>query len=71
MPVWRQPLSVELLIGARDATATQLQQLRMLWTTADSLGFTPLVRPVRIQGTLMQVGVDELKNQVIRQLGLP
>ena len=71
VPVWRQPLSVELLIGARDATATQLQQLRMLGTTADSLGFTPLVRPVRIQGTLMQVGVDELKNQVIRQLGLP
>jgi hypothetical protein len=68
VPVWRQPLQVELELSARDQTAQHLKQLRLLGSEVDALGYTPMLRPLRLDGSLVSLGADELKNLVLRAL---
>jgi hypothetical protein len=40
----------------------------LLGSEVDALGYTPMLRPLRLDGSLVSLGADELKNLVLRAL---
>ena len=66
--VWRQPLLVELSLSARDATAENLKKLKLLRAETDSLGYSPIVKPIKLDGSLVAVGTSELQSLVAKAL---
>lgn len=66
--VWRQPLLVELSLSARDATAENLKKLKLLRSETDSLGYSPITKPIKLDGSLIDVGTSELQSLVTKAL---
>lgn len=66
--VWRQPLLVNLQLGARDQLAENLRTLKLLGETSDPLGYAPLVEQLRLDGSVQSIGVSQLQGLLNRAL---
>jgi hypothetical protein len=67
-PFWVQPLEISLSLSARDELGSALQQLGLLETEADNLGYLPLVSDFTLDGSLANIGTDELRQLILRAL---
>lgn len=65
-----QPLALTLDLGASGEIARQLAALNLLKNADESAGYLPLVEPVKLDGTLRQVGTTQLNRLVLGRLGL-
>ncbi len=67
-PFWVQPLEVNLSLAARDELGAALQQLGLLRSEADNLGYLPLINAFKLDGSLANIGTAELERLLIRTL---
>ncbi|GAB1489040.1 hypothetical protein MASR2M8_14920 [Opitutaceae bacterium] len=68
LAIWHQPLALQLQLGARDKLAENLRVLKLAGDRADTLGYTPLLDNLQIDGTLAAVGTTMLKERLIQAL---
>ena len=68
VPLLKQPLTAQLELGSRGSVAEAFGKQGMLQAGADSLGYTPLFAPIRLDGTLSDVGNEALMNLLIQKL---
>lgn len=66
VPIWSQPLLVQMRFAARDQLAENLKILNLLHAEADALGYIPLVRDILLDGSLASVGTAELERLLSR-----
>ncbi|HEY0943772.1 MAG TPA: hypothetical protein VGD81_00835, partial [Opitutaceae bacterium] len=66
--VWRQPLLVNLQLGAREQLAENLRTLKLLGESSDPLGYAPLIEQLRFDGSVQAIGVSQLQNLLNRAL---
>ena len=71
VPVWSQPLAVQMRFAARDQLAENLRVLKLLNAEADSLGYIPLIRDISLDGSLANVGTAELQRLLSRAIAGP
>lgn len=65
-----RPLNLQLQLGARDDFAGLLETLRVLKPAADTADYRALIEPLVLDGTLRQVGTDQITRLFTRALGL-
>jgi len=69
VPLMRQPLAINLQLGARDQFADNLRTLRLLGNApADAQGYAPLVEPIQLDGTLQSIGTSQLQALIDRAI---
>ncbi|HEY0967603.1 MAG TPA: hypothetical protein VGD88_09450 [Opitutaceae bacterium] len=68
LAVWHQPLALQLQLGARDKLAENLKVLKLTADRADTLGYTPLLDNLQIDGTLSAFGTTMLKDRLVQAL---
>jgi len=68
---WLQPLEITLNLSARDQLGAALQQLGLLNSEADSLGYLPLISSFTLDGSLARIGTTELQDLITRRLLRP
>lgn len=61
LPIWNQPLLVQMRFAARDAFAKNLETLKLLQAQPDNLGYMPLIRDLTLDGSLASVGTGEIE----------
>ncbi len=65
-----RPLNLQLQLGAREDFATLLETLRVLKPAAATEDYRALIEPLVLDGTLRQVGTDQITRLFTRALGL-
>lgn len=68
LPFWVQPLELNLSLSARDELGSALQQLGLLNAEADNLGYLPLVSGFTLDGSLANIGTEELQQLIVQAL---
>lgn len=68
LPVWHQPLALQLQLGARDRLAENLRVLKLLGEQNDALGYAPLLETLTLDGTLAAVGTSKFRDLLARAL---
>ncbi|MFT3870786.1 MAG: AsmA-like C-terminal region-containing protein [Nibricoccus sp.] len=68
VPLLKQPLTIQLELGSRGYVADAFGKQGMLQAGSDSLGYTPLFAPIRLDGTLSEVGTEALMNLLVQKL---
>lgn len=68
VPLMKQPLTAQLELGSRGNVAELFGKQGMLQGGADSLGYTPLFAPIRLDGTLSEIGNEALMNLLVQKL---
>lgn len=66
--LWSQPLALQLQLGARDKLAENLRTLKLTGESTDSLGYTPLLENLQIDGSLSSVGTAMLRDRLMQAL---
>ncbi len=67
-PVWLQPLEITLNLSARDQLGVALQRLRLVRGEADTLGYLPLIDSFTLDGSLANIGTNELQRLLVGAL---
>ena len=67
-PFWLQPLELNLSLSAREELGAALQQLGVLRSQADSLGYLLLISGFSLDGNLANIGTQELEQLLMRAL---
>ncbi|HWA85956.1 MAG TPA: AsmA-like C-terminal region-containing protein, partial [Opitutus sp.] len=66
-PLLQQPLNVQLSIGARGTTGDVMKRLKLLDTAKqDSLGYSAMVLPVTIGGSLEKPNVNQFATDLVK-----
>lgn len=68
VPLLKQPLTAQIELGAHGHVADVLGKQGMLQGGADSLGYAPLFSPIKIDGTLSDMGTEALTNLLVQKL---
>jgi len=68
VPLVRQPLLLNLQLGAKDQLAADLQTLKLLGNKQDKQGYAFLVEDVRLDGSLQSIGTRQLSDLISRAL---
>ncbi len=68
VPLFKQPLTAQLEMSAHGAAADLFGKQGMLQDGADSLGYLPLFAPIKIDGTLSEIGTDALVDLLVQKL---
>lgn len=68
VPLLKQPFTAQLELGSRGYVADAFGKQGMLQAGADSLGYMPLFAPIRLDGTLSEVGNEALMNLLVQKL---
>ena len=63
---WLQPLALKLNLSARDDLGLALQNLGLVKSQADALGYLPLVTDFNLDGSLANIGTAELQRLLVR-----
>ncbi len=66
LPVFKQPLSVELQLGARGKVAELLSTARLLAPQKDKLGYAVLNQSIHFGGTLEQIDVSQWRELLVK-----
>jgi hypothetical protein len=68
VPLMEQPFTAQLEMGSRGNVADLLGKYGMLQGNADTLGYSPLFTPIRLDGTLEEMRNEALTNLLIQKL---
>lgn len=68
VPLFRQPLALDLQLSARNRLASGLRALNLLSAEVDEHGYTPLVEVIKLDGSLESVGTAQLQRLIERAL---
>jgi len=68
VPLLKQPLTAQMELGSRGYVAEVFGKQGMLQANADSLGYMPLFAPIRLDGTLSEIGNEALMNLLVQKL---
>lgn len=67
-PLMRQPLKINLRLGAKDQLAADLRTLKLINTEADKQGFAALAEDVKLDGSLQAIGTSQLSSLIQRAI---
>jgi len=68
VPLMKQPLTAQLELSAHGHTADVFGKQGMLQGGADTLGYVPLFSPIKVDGTLSDIGTEALMNLLLQKL---
>ena len=65
---WRMPLELRLSLSAREGMANNLGTLNLLRNEPDTLGYLPMVQPLELSGTLMEISTAQIQSLLGRAI---
>jgi hypothetical protein len=66
--IYKQPLTAQLEMGAHGRIAELLGKANMLEGQPDALGYSPLFTPIKLDGTLSEIGTEALGNLLVQRV---
>jgi len=68
VPLLQQPLTAQFEMSTHGRASELFGKQGMLQGGADSLGYVPLFAPIKVDGTLSEIGTDALVNMLLQKL---
>jgi hypothetical protein len=68
VPLMKQPLTAEFELSAHGRAADVFGKQGMLQNGTDALGYSPFFAPIKVSGTLSEIGTDALMNLLVQKL---
>jgi len=68
VPLLKQPLTAQLEMSSHGHVAELFGKQGMLQGGTDTLGYSPLFAPIKVDGTLSEVGTEALMNLLLQKL---
>jgi len=68
VPLLKQPLTAQFEMSTHGHAADVFGKQGMLQGGADALGYTPLFSPIKVDGTLSEIGTEALTNLLLQKL---
>jgi hypothetical protein len=68
VPLMKQPLTAQFELSAHGHAADVFGKQGMLQNGTDALGYSPFFTPIKVSGTLSEIGTDTLMNLLMQKL---
>jgi len=68
VPLMKQPLTAQFELSAHGHAADVFGKQGMLQNGTDALGYSPFFTPIKVSGTMSEIGTDTLMNLLVQKL---
>ena len=68
VPLMKQPLTAQFELSAHGHAAEVFGKQGMLQSGTDALGYSPFFTPIKVSGTMSEIGTDALMNLLVQKL---